>query len=85
MQLSKVTTKGQITLPASIRRKAGVKQGDSVAFEIAEGGILIKPVQIKDKTDTPEWRKMLKASLKEAKEGRGTTHASEEEFLKSLG
>ena len=32
MELAKLTAKGQITLPISIRRKLGVKDGDKVAF-----------------------------------------------------
>ena len=32
MELAKVTSKGQITLPISIRRALGLKQGDKVAF-----------------------------------------------------
>ena len=32
MELAKLTSKGQITLPISIRRKLGVKDGDKVAF-----------------------------------------------------
>lgn len=32
MELAKLTSKGQITLPIAIRRKLGVKDGDKVAF-----------------------------------------------------
>lgn len=32
MELAKLTSKGQITLPVAIRRKLGVKDGDKVAF-----------------------------------------------------
>ncbi len=32
MELAKITTKGQITLPVNIRRALGLKDGDKVAF-----------------------------------------------------
>lgn len=32
MELAKITSKGQITIPVSVRRKLGVKDGDKVMF-----------------------------------------------------
>lgn len=32
MELAKVTSKGQITLPIDIRKKLGIKEGDKVLF-----------------------------------------------------
>ena len=32
MELAKITSKGQITIPIAIRKKLGVKDGDKVAF-----------------------------------------------------
>lgn len=32
MELAKVTSKGQITIPVEIRRKLGIKDGDKVLF-----------------------------------------------------
>lgn len=37
MELAKITTKGQITIPIDIRRKLGLKEGDKVLF-IEEAG-----------------------------------------------
>lgn len=37
MELAKVTSKGQITIPVEIRKKLGVKEGDKVLF-VEEGG-----------------------------------------------
>lgn len=41
MELAKVTSKGQITLPIDIRRKLGVKEGDKVLFIEEAGKIYI--------------------------------------------
>lgn len=45
-KVSKVQAKGQVTIPVEIRRKLGLKQGDLVAFEETEDGILIKPQEV---------------------------------------
>ena len=37
--LSVVTRKGQITVPAEIRRALGLKEGDKVAFSLEEGEV----------------------------------------------
>lgn len=37
MELAKVTSKGQVTIPVEIRRKLGIKNGDKVLF-IEDGG-----------------------------------------------
>jgi len=38
---SRISSKGQITLPVLIRKKLGVKAGDLVKFETTEEGALI--------------------------------------------
>lgn len=40
MELAKVTSKGQITIPIDIRKKLGVKEGDKILF-IEEGRIIM--------------------------------------------
>ncbi len=41
MELAKITSKGQITIPVNIRRKLGVKEGDKVLFVEEAGKIYI--------------------------------------------
>ena len=41
MELAKVTSKGQITLPVNIRRKLGVKEGDKILFVEEAGKVYI--------------------------------------------
>ena len=41
MDLAKITSKGQITIPIDIRRKLGVKEGDKVLFVEEAGKIYI--------------------------------------------
>ena len=47
MELAKITTKGQITLPISIRRNLKLKEGDKVAFIEKDGQyIIINPISL---------------------------------------
>ena len=41
MELAKVTSKGQITIPIDIRKKLGIKEGDKVLFVEEDNKIMI--------------------------------------------
>lgn len=41
MELAKVTSKGQITIPLEIRKKLGVKEGDKVLFIEEQGRVIM--------------------------------------------
>jgi AbrB family looped-hinge helix DNA binding protein len=41
MELAKITSKGQITIPVDVRRKLGVKKGDKILFIEEDGKIYI--------------------------------------------
>ncbi len=45
-KLIRVQEKGQVTLPASLRRRLGVKKGDLVSIEETNGKLLITPQEI---------------------------------------
>jgi AbrB family looped-hinge helix DNA binding protein len=42
-KLVRIQEKGQVTLPAEVRRNLGLKKGDLVAVEETDEGILISP------------------------------------------
>lgn len=45
-QLSAMQAKGQVTIPAAIRRRLGLKTGDLVTFVETEQGVLIRPQEV---------------------------------------
>ena len=47
MKTSTLTAKGQITIPASVRKNLGIHQGDRVGFIVEKGRVVLLPV-IKD-------------------------------------
>ena len=47
MELAKVTTKGQVTIPIAIRKKLGIKDGDKLLFvEKPEGVVMLNPTMM---------------------------------------
>lgn len=36
--ISTISSKGQVTVPAEVRKRLGIKQGDKLAFVIEDGG-----------------------------------------------
>jgi AbrB family looped-hinge helix DNA binding protein len=54
-----VTSKGQLVIPARLRKRLKIKKGTVVAFSEDNGRLILQPV-------TPEWIASLKGSLKGA-------------------
>lgn len=52
---SRMTIKGQVTIPKDVRDALGLKPGDLVSFEAEEGGVIVRkgrqtqPVQFADR------------------------------------
>ena len=67
MESSVVTTKGQIVIPARLRKRAGIKKGTRVYLEEKDGDIIIHPA-------TPEFYRNTFGILK----GGGLLQALEE-------
>jgi AbrB family looped-hinge helix DNA binding protein len=57
IETSVVTTKGQLVIPARLRRRFGIKKGTMVTFMEDDGRIIVQPV-------TREFIRGLRGSLK---------------------
>jgi AbrB family looped-hinge helix DNA binding protein len=58
-----VTSKRQITIPKSLAERKGIKPGDSVLFEEAECGILLKRAGGSPKQDREALRRTIEAFM----------------------
>jgi AbrB family looped-hinge helix DNA binding protein len=56
-EVSTVTTKGQVVIPAKLRRKYAIRKGTQVAFLEEENRLVLQPL-------TPEFIRSLRGSLK---------------------
>ena len=84
-----VRSKGQITIPAGIRKAARLEDGDPIEVEMVEDGILLKPRKVIDATQawfwTPKWQAGEAEASRQIADGKVETYESDEAFLASLG
>lgn len=67
-QLVKVTRGGQVTIPAEMRRQAGIDIGDYVEMRLEEGHLVLVPKQLIDKDQTWFWTQEWQAAEHEAED-----------------
>ena len=88
MPTSKVTRHGQITLPASVRKRLGIEEGDLVEIEVEDERAVLMPKKLVDKNQAYFWTKRWQEGEREADEdikaGRMKTFASVDELIKDL-
>ena len=69
-QKARVTSKGQLTIPAGVRRTLGIREGDSLVFEVEGDEMRVrvarKPVSFADYAGI--WREGEGLSLEEVNE-----------------
>ena len=85
---SKVTRHGQVTLPASVRRKLGIEEGDLVEVMVEGDKAVLLPKKIVDKSQayfwTKEWQVAEREASEDIKAGRVKTFDNVEELIKDL-
>ncbi len=83
-----VRNKGQVTIPADIRRATGLEEGDPVEVEVVEGGILLRPQKVIDVTQawfwSSAWQKSIRRSVEQIEAGKGVVSDDDETFLTAL-
>ena len=88
MPTSKVTRHGQITLPASVRKRLGIEEGDLVEIEVEDERAVLMPKKLVDKNQAYFWTKRWQEGERDADEdikaGRIKTFASVSELIKDL-
>lgn len=85
---SKVTRHGQVTLPASVRKKLGIEEGDLIEVVVEDDKAVLLPKKIIDKSQayfwTKEWQEAEKEANADIKAGRIKTFDIAEELLADL-
>ena len=85
---SKITRNGQVTLPASVRRRLGIQEGDLVEVVVDDDRAILLPKKIIDKSQayfwTKEWQEAERSASADIKAGRVKTFDTTEEMLKDL-
>ena len=85
---SKVTRHGQITLPAPVRKRLGIEEGDLVEIEVIDEKAVLVPKRLVDKSQAYFWTKRWQEGERQADEdikaGRVKVFDSAEELIKDL-
>ena len=83
LELTKVSSKGQIVLPKDIRKKLKISQGTTIAVSVSDGLIVLKLLESQLLKDDLETLKEVKNAWEEVEAGKVKT-VSAKEFLKDL-
>ncbi len=88
MSSTRIREKGQLTIPADIRKAAHLEEGDPVEVVVVAEGILLRPQKVIDSTQSWFWTKAWQAGEAEAEAdieaSRTRIFESSDAFLDSL-
>lgn len=88
MALVRVRSKGQMTLPDGIRRKAHLGEGDYVEVSMQGDAIVLRPRKVIQASQAwfwdARWQEGEREASRDIAEGRSRRFESDEDFLKSL-
>jgi AbrB family looped-hinge helix DNA binding protein len=83
-----IRTKGQVTIPAEIRKAARLEEGDPIEVEVVEEGILLRPQKVIDATQTwfwtPVWQESIRRSVEQLASREEEVFADRKSFLAAL-
>lgn len=84
LEIAKMTSKGQVTIPAPIRDILNLKKGSSVMFKLTEKGISFMPCEVKARETytQEEWGKIERLVAERGKTYK--TSSGARKHLKSL-
>ena len=66
---TKMTSKGQVTIPNRVRKLLHLQEGSSVAFTVTKYGIILVPCEVTARSpySPTEWKKIEKSASEEGK------------------
>jgi AbrB family looped-hinge helix DNA binding protein len=53
-EMAKMTSKGQVTVPAAIRDIFNLRKGSTVIFKVTDKGVLFLPCEVKERETSQE-------------------------------
>ena len=84
IEIAKMTSKGQVTVPAPIRAIFNLKKGSAVIFKLTDKGVFFLPCEIKERETytEEEWGKIKRLVAERGKSYKTSKEARD--HLKSL-
>ena len=81
MPLVRLLRTGQVTLPSELRRRFQLGEGDYLEAAATEDGILLRPVEVVDRTHAVERMFAAKARVRPTTEQAGKTPEEQEQEI----
>lgn len=83
-ETAKITSKGQVTIPSTIRDILKLEPGSTVMFKVTDKGVILSPCEIKEKPvySKEEWKKIEKLVAEKGKDYK--TSDAAKKHIKSL-
>jgi AbrB family looped-hinge helix DNA binding protein len=85
---TKVTRHGQITLPASVRERLGIEEGDFIEIDVEDERAVLIPKKLVDKSQayfwTRKWQEAEREADEDIKAGRVKAFDSVDELIRDL-
>jgi AbrB family looped-hinge helix DNA binding protein len=83
-ETAKMTSKGQVTIPSTIREILRLEPGSTVIFKVTDRGVILSPCEITEKPvyTAKEWKKIEKLVAEKGKVYK--TSAAAKKHIKSL-
>jgi AbrB family looped-hinge helix DNA binding protein len=68
-ETAKVTSKGQVTIPSTIREILKIEPGSTVIFKVTDRGVILTPCEIIEKSvySAREWKKIERIAAEKGK------------------
>ena len=83
IELTKISSKGQVVIPVDVRKKLAIKEGETLAVSTENGLIVLKKVKNPIEADDLRTLKQIKEAWKEIAQGR-YKKMSGDDFLKEI-
>lgn len=88
MHVGTVRSRGTITLPAELRQRLGLNEGDQVSFEIDDDHLVLTPVRVVPRNQAWFWTDDWQAKEREADEdiaaGQTRSFDTDDDFLAAV-
>jgi AbrB family looped-hinge helix DNA binding protein len=88
MPTTKVTRHGQITLPASVRERLGIEEGDLIEIDVEDETAVLTPKKLIDKSQayfwTRNWQEGERTADEDIKARHVKTFGSVDELIREL-
>lgn len=88
MKAARLNQHGQVSIPASIRKALGLREGDALGFELEGNAVRVVPIVTVPKDQlwfyTTQVQKKMQKAVEEIEKGKGSSFSNAEDLIRWL-